>query len=117
MGDINVPRPSPSAASCPSLQFHVHLICLDGELAEADLGREAGGKLGEVSVRTRRADIVQHLVGADLGVDSLDSSSHDELLGRTGEGRGEVGMGSAGAELVDSPAGADRVTWAISVSS
>lgn len=45
-----------------------------------------GGKLGEPLVRTRRADIVQHLVGADLGVDSLDSSSHDELLGAHGGG-------------------------------
>lgn len=38
------------------------------------------GKLGADSERTGRADIVRHLVGADLGVDSLDSSSHDELL-------------------------------------
>lgn len=63
----------------------------------------SGGKLGAGSVRTGRADIVQHLVGADLGIDCLDSSSHDELLERDTEKEVAVrlGLGSAGAELVD----------------
>jgi hypothetical protein len=75
----------------------------------ADLGLvsgKCGEKLGAGSERTGRADIVRNLVGADLGVDSLDSSSHDELLAKRFDVP-RLGLGSAGDELVDST-GVDR---------
>lgn len=62
-------------------------------------GSGSAGKSGWSSVRTGGADIVQHLVRADLGVDCLDCSSHDGVAGENGEwgrGEGEVGVCGCG---------------------
>lgn len=74
----------PTSAYSPSVSFAV------GRSRD----RKRFGKLG--SIRTGWADIVQHRVGADLGVDCLNSSSHCEscweLSHGIGFGGGEIGI-------------------------
>jgi hypothetical protein len=56
------------------------LILLPSHSQLADLG--AGSTSANLkSLRTGRADIVQHRIGADLSIDSLNDSSHDEVAG------------------------------------